>query len=566
MAWSPSTDNVGVSGYGVYRGVSRVATVSNTTSSLTSLTCGTAYDVGVDAFDAAGNRSPRASVTATTAACSDSQAPSTPTNVVASTRTATSIALSWSPAGDNVGVVGYGLYIAGSRVGTTAGTTGIFSGLTCGTNYTLAVDAYDASGNRSQQAVVMVATTACPDTQAPSTPTGLTSSGVTQTGLTVNWAASTDNIGVAGYDFFRNGTKVGSTANRSYAQSGLTCGTAYTFGVVAYDAAGNRSAQAQLVVSTSACTSPPAGAAQVYVATNGNDSTCARLDSTRPCASFDRAYSIASLGDVVQVANGTYPAQTISEKPGKDGSGDLPDVVFTPAAGATVRVGGLTFGEYEGTSGPDHITIRNVTDSRSPQGAFWAHGDTTDVTWENLDAANFYLGKEVANFTVRGGDWGPCTVPSGGLCSNSKIDVEVAGPVLVENARFHDYRIVQGSGEHFECMIVFGGRNITIRNNTFRNCEFYNIFLQHAVWAESRYTSPEPFGITIERNDMEHSYDGNGNKNRMAIGFSERSIAWRDVAVRCNNLNGSWISEHDDGQTWIVYENFSIIPLGAAGC
>ena len=77
----------------------------------------------------------------------DSQPPTAPTNVTASTRTTTSIALTWAPATDNVGVAGYGVYNGGDLVDTTAGTTGIVSGLTCGTNYTLAVDAFDGSGN-----------------------------------------------------------------------------------------------------------------------------------------------------------------------------------------------------------------------------------------------------------------------------------------------------------------------------------------------------------------------------------------------------------------------------------
>ena len=82
-------------------------------------------------------------------------------------RTATSIALSWTPPTDDVGVVGYGLYRAGIQIGTSNSTTGIFSGLACNTNYTLAVDAFDAAGNRSPKTTVMVATTACPDTQPP---------------------------------------------------------------------------------------------------------------------------------------------------------------------------------------------------------------------------------------------------------------------------------------------------------------------------------------------------------------------------------------------------------------
>ena len=167
VAWSPATDNVGVTGYDVYRGSTLTTTTPQTNATLTGLSCGNAYQVGVDANDAAGNSSPPATMAVTTSPCPDSQAPSAPTNVTASTRTTTSIALTWAPATDNVGVAGYGIYNAGELVNTTAGTTGIVSGLTCGTNYTLAVDAFDATGNSSTKTTVMVSTLPCADTTAP---------------------------------------------------------------------------------------------------------------------------------------------------------------------------------------------------------------------------------------------------------------------------------------------------------------------------------------------------------------------------------------------------------------
>jgi chitodextrinase len=257
LGWSASTDNVGVAGYRVYVNGSYRATTTQPGATVSALTCGTAYTFAVDAFDAEGNSSRRAAVTGSTAACADTQAPSAPTNVVASSRTATSIALSWSPSSDDVGVAGYGLYRAGTRVGTSSSTSGIFSGLTCNTSYTLAVDAYDAAGNRSSQAVAMVSTTACPDTTAPASPTGLAASSVTQTGLTLTWNASTDNVGVTGYDVYRDGTKMATVTSTSSAQSGLACGTSHSFGVVARDAAGNASSQALLQVSTTACSASP---------------------------------------------------------------------------------------------------------------------------------------------------------------------------------------------------------------------------------------------------------------------------------------------------------------------
>ncbi len=96
---------------------------------------------------------------------------------------------------DNTGVTQYGLYEGGTRVSTASATNGIVSGLSCGRNYTLGVDAADGAGNRSAQAVVMVSTTACGDTQPPAAPTGLAASSITQTSLSLGWSAATDNVG-----------------------------------------------------------------------------------------------------------------------------------------------------------------------------------------------------------------------------------------------------------------------------------------------------------------------------------------------------------------------------------
>src|SRR5207248_168229 len=53
------------------------------------------------------------------------------------------------------------------------GTSSTLSGLTCGTSYTLAVDAVDAAGNRSAKSTPLTTSTAaCPATTAPSPPAG----------------------------------------------------------------------------------------------------------------------------------------------------------------------------------------------------------------------------------------------------------------------------------------------------------------------------------------------------------------------------------------------------------
>jgi hypothetical protein len=67
LAWAASTDNVGVTGYTVYRGGVQIGTTTTTSYSDTGLAAFTTYSYTVAAFDAAGNLSaPSASASATT--------------------------------------------------------------------------------------------------------------------------------------------------------------------------------------------------------------------------------------------------------------------------------------------------------------------------------------------------------------------------------------------------------------------------------------------------------------------------------------------------------------------
>ena len=98
------------------------------------------------------------------------------------------------------------------------------------------------------------------DTQAPTAPTNLSASGTTQTSTNLSWTASTDNVGVTGYDVYVDGNLDGSTASTSYTVSGLSASTSYNMYVRAKDAAGNVSAQSNTVTVTTqsaADTQPP---------------------------------------------------------------------------------------------------------------------------------------------------------------------------------------------------------------------------------------------------------------------------------------------------------------------
>lgn len=88
-----------------------------------------------------------------------------------------------------------------------------------------------------------------PDTQAPTSPI-LSSTSKTQTTISLSWTASTDNVGVTGYDVFVDGTLTASQTARTYTVTGLNANTSYSIYVVAKDAAGNSTSSNTLSITT----------------------------------------------------------------------------------------------------------------------------------------------------------------------------------------------------------------------------------------------------------------------------------------------------------------------------
>ncbi len=88
-------------------------------------------------------------------------------------------------------------------------------------------------------------------------PGGLRSTATTSTSVSLAWTASTDNVGVTGYDVFRNGALATTVTGPAATVAGLTPSTAYSFAVAARDAAGNASARSAAVSVTTAAGTPP---------------------------------------------------------------------------------------------------------------------------------------------------------------------------------------------------------------------------------------------------------------------------------------------------------------------
>src|SRR5213595_3659096 len=160
LSWAASSDNVGVSGYRVFRDGTQIATTSATSFPNTGLSPSTTYSYTVAAFDAAGNLSAQSSpASATTPAAPDTTPPSVPTGLTASAVSSSQINLSWAASSDNVGVSGYRVYRNGAQIATTSATSFPNTGLSPSTTYSYTVAAFDAAGNLSAQSGPASATT-----------------------------------------------------------------------------------------------------------------------------------------------------------------------------------------------------------------------------------------------------------------------------------------------------------------------------------------------------------------------------------------------------------------------
>jgi chitodextrinase len=148
---------------------------SLTTISVDALSNPGTFNCVITITDSSANNSPQTiPVSYTVSVTTDTQAPSTPTNLNASVISSSQINLSWTASTDNVGVTGYKVYRKTgtnpfTQIATTPTTTYQDTTLTAGTTYSYTVSAYDLAGNNSLQSLAVSATTLVPPPPPPPT-------------------------------------------------------------------------------------------------------------------------------------------------------------------------------------------------------------------------------------------------------------------------------------------------------------------------------------------------------------------------------------------------------------
>lgn len=172
---------------------------------------------------------------------SDTEAPTTPSDVTLTDITFNSVNISWSASSDNIGVTGYHVYVDEVlRAQTSSSITNTtISNLSTNTNYNFTVVAKDLINNRSASATITGKT--LEDTQAPTIPAGLVVSNETDSSFEVSWQAAIDNNVVTGYEIYVDNSLTATSETNTYTVIGLNTETTYALEILAYDADNNKS-------------------------------------------------------------------------------------------------------------------------------------------------------------------------------------------------------------------------------------------------------------------------------------------------------------------------------------
>jgi hypothetical protein len=245
----------------------------------------------------------------------DSQAPGAPGNLAYTQPASGQIRLTWNASTDNVGVTGYDVYANGQLRSSVAGNVLTYTdNQPDSATVQYYVRAKDAAGNVSANSNTVTRTGATGDTSAPTTPGTLSYTTPASGQIRLAWGASTDNVGVTGYNVYANGTLKTTVTGLTYTDSQPDSATV-SYYVKARDAAGNESAASNTVTRTGTqqpgsniALGKPIEASSVihtFVAANANDNDTATYweGSAYPANLTVKLGSNASVSSVVVKLN-----------------------------------------------------------------------------------------------------------------------------------------------------------------------------------------------------------------------------------------------------------------------
>lgn len=383
----------------------------------------------------------------------DTQAPTAPTNLVASNATATKVTLNWTASTDNVGVTSYAIYVNGVFKTAVTATSATITGLTASTAYTFYVVAKDAAVNASTPSNTANASTtvAIIDTENPTAPTNLVVTSSSSNSVTLTWNAATDNVEVSGYDLYMDSVLKASVSGLTTTITSLTPSTTYKFYVVAKDAATNQSTASNTIIVTTTAATPPAttcgsenfenmpanSTSYTGKTWTNNGITWTATDSRTDQVLNTRALTIRNGSLTSSVVNNGIHDLTVTTQ-----------LIFTGTSGTfNLRVNGLIVGSIPYSSTLTTTTIPGIDFSGNVTISFTDNSSTTnrvrfdDLSWscynDNLSTTDFaennfvmYPNPNNGNFYIEN--------------STSPFDVEIynlQGQKLMEKLNYNEQNL-----------------------------------------------------------------------------------------------------------------------------
>jgi len=253
FSWEPSTDDEAVSGYNIYQNNQYLTTVFGTQYEGTVIE-GQSYAYSVVAFDTRVNFS-AASERLTlpdTGPVDTTIAPSTPDGIagdITGSGASQTVSINWNASTDDQSVAGYNIY-ENDAYKTTVFSTSFEGTVQANTPYTYYIVAFDYDGNFAPRTAPLVLPdniVVAEDTQKPSVPTdvvGTWDANGSSADITLSWTASSDNVGIAGYNVYENNSYLTTIAGTTFSTT-VNSSASYSYSVVAFDIARNFSAASQ---------------------------------------------------------------------------------------------------------------------------------------------------------------------------------------------------------------------------------------------------------------------------------------------------------------------------------
>jgi len=308
----------------------------------------------------------------------DNLPPAAPANLVASDHHGDNggqVDVSWDAVPE---AVGYMLYVDGMPWVMVDVAHWTYTEEVPGAPHAFTVTAFDAAYNESEFSNAM--TIASADDLAPAIPAGLAATAdVHGEAIALAWDAVSDAVG---YKLYRDGVEIADVSGTSYADSGLADGTAHSYTVAAYDAAGNVSAASDGVTATPAdltAPNPPTNLTAADVPADNGGSVTLSWDAVSDATSYTlyrdglpiaSGLSSVSYTDATAITGTTYSyAVSATDAAGNESAASA------PASAASL--------DNVAPSAPTGLT---ATDTRGD------NGGNIDVAWSAVaDATNYTL-------------------------------------------------------------------------------------------------------------------------------------------------------------------------------